>query len=81
MPRTNNIRHHHTKFSVEDEAVPAICAPCVWRSISSFARKPISKPSIRHNNLYAATALSAQERLPWIRGFVERRAYVSVRCQ
>jgi len=48
VPRTNNIRRHHTKCSVEGEAVPAICAPCVWRSISSFARKPISKPSIRH---------------------------------
>jgi hypothetical protein len=73
IPRTNNIRRHHTKFSVEGEVVSAMCAPCVWRSVSSFAREPISKPSIRHNmammnNLYAATALSSQERSPVILG-------------
>ena len=87
IPRTNNIRRHRTKFPpVEGEEVSAIC---VWRRISSFVREPISKPSTRHkmemlNNLYAATALSPDERSPtnpWIRGFVERRTYVSVRCQ
>jgi hypothetical protein len=45
----------------------------VWRSIISFVREPISKPSIRHNmamlnNLYAATALSPRERSPVILG-------------
>jgi hypothetical protein len=73
IPRTNNIRRHHTKFSAEDEVVPAICEPFVWRSGSSSAREPTAKPSIRHkaamlNKLYAATALSPQERPPVILG-------------